>query len=280
MAEDTHSNKEAVVQPDNTEAKINHEQSGNGLQDKTSAESLAGGMVVQPEQKAEKKYLKEYLLEGLFIFIAVMLGFFADNLREHFAELNTTHDYLDSYQQELEGNKRTIQSYDSLFSAAMIAEDSMVMLFYNKKENDNLETTGRLLSRARRLYPYSFDDAAYRQLVNAGGLKYIHKPELKEAMSFYAGLIQRFQEFNRIKYADRSAYLPELNALDDLHDFVSNEHIPKMDPYPPLTERERRFIVSFYRQYYLQFSSSRKSLAALKKSNEQLSQMVQQELDK
>ena len=280
MAENTHPNNESVVQPDSTDGKIKNGQRDMSPQEKTPAKLQVEGTAVQPEPKAEKKYFKEYLLEGLLIFIAVTLGFFADSLREYFAELNTTHDYLDSYKQELEGHKKTIKLYDSLFSIAVIAQDSMAMLFYNKKENDNLETTGRLLIKARRLFPYSFDDAAYRQLVNAGGLKYIHKPELKEAMSLYAGLIQRFQEFNQIKYADRTAYLPELNALDDLHDWHGSENIPKMDPYPTLTVKERRFIVSFYKQYYLQFYSNRIMLAKLNMSNAQLMKMVQQELDK
>src|SRR5215510_3739153 len=36
--------------------------------------------------KVEKKKFKEYLLEGLMIFIAVTLGFFAENIREHLAD--------------------------------------------------------------------------------------------------------------------------------------------------------------------------------------------------
>jgi hypothetical protein len=280
LAENTHSAKEPVVQNDITEGKIKNEQSGISPQEKEPAKLQGEGTALKPDPKSEKKHFKEYLLEGLLIFIAVTLGFFADSLREHFAELNTTHDYLESYKLELEGHKNTIQRYDSLFSIAVKAQDSMAMLFYNKKENENMETTGRLLIAARRLFPYSFDDAAYRQLVNAGGLKYIHKPELKEAMSLYAGLIQRFVEFNQIKYADRTAYLPELNALDDLHDWHGSENIPKMDPYPTLTVKERRFIVSFYKQYYLQFYSNRRMLATLKNSNEQLTKMVKQELDK
>jgi hypothetical protein len=34
----------------------------------------------------EKKKFKEYFLEFLMIFLAVTLGFFAENVREHFDE--------------------------------------------------------------------------------------------------------------------------------------------------------------------------------------------------
>lgn len=40
---------------------------------------------VHHHPKVEKKKVKEYLMEGLFIFIAVSLGFIADNIREHFS---------------------------------------------------------------------------------------------------------------------------------------------------------------------------------------------------
>lgn len=43
-------------------------------------------MEVHHHPDIEKKGLKEYLLEGLMIFLAVTLGFFAENFREHFAE--------------------------------------------------------------------------------------------------------------------------------------------------------------------------------------------------
>ncbi len=43
-------------------------------------------MEVHHHPEVEKKGIKEYLLEGLMIFIAVMMGFFAESLREHIAD--------------------------------------------------------------------------------------------------------------------------------------------------------------------------------------------------
>jgi hypothetical protein len=41
-------------------------------------------MEVHHHPDVEKKSFKEYLLEGLMIFIAVSLGFFAEQIREGF----------------------------------------------------------------------------------------------------------------------------------------------------------------------------------------------------
>jgi hypothetical protein len=41
-------------------------------------------MEVHHHPDVEKKGFKEYLLEGLMIFLAVTMGFFAENIREHY----------------------------------------------------------------------------------------------------------------------------------------------------------------------------------------------------
>jgi hypothetical protein len=40
-------------------------------------------MEVHHHPEVEKKGFKEYILEGLMIFIAVMMGFFAESIREN-----------------------------------------------------------------------------------------------------------------------------------------------------------------------------------------------------
>ena len=49
----------------------------------------------------EKKSFKEYLLEGLMIFLAVAMGFFAENIREHLAEQEKGKQYINSFYQDL-----------------------------------------------------------------------------------------------------------------------------------------------------------------------------------
>ncbi len=41
-----------------------------------------------PQVTHKEKPWKEYLLEGLMIFLAVSLGFIAENIREHLSEQN------------------------------------------------------------------------------------------------------------------------------------------------------------------------------------------------
>src|SRR5437763_1768379 len=53
-------------------------------------------MEVHHHPKVEKKNFKEYFLEGLMIFLAVTLGFFAECLREHIIDKSKEQEYISS----------------------------------------------------------------------------------------------------------------------------------------------------------------------------------------
>jgi hypothetical protein len=54
-------------------------------------------MEVHHHPKVEKKNFKEYFFEGLMIFLAVMLGFFAESLREHISDKSKEREYISSF---------------------------------------------------------------------------------------------------------------------------------------------------------------------------------------
>ena len=58
-------------------------------------------MEVHHHPHVEKKNFKEYFLEFLMIFLAVTMGFIAENIREHYTEKNDAREYLESYRDEL-----------------------------------------------------------------------------------------------------------------------------------------------------------------------------------
>ena len=52
-------------------------------------------MEVHHHPRVEKKNFKEYVLEFLMIFLAVTLGFFAENIREHFVNSEKEKNYME-----------------------------------------------------------------------------------------------------------------------------------------------------------------------------------------
>ncbi len=96
-------------------------------------------MEVHHHPHVEKKNFKEYFLEFLMIFLAVTLGFFAENLREHFERKKNAKEYLEAFENELKQNEASIQIYDSIYTLILPMQDSLINIFFEKKENDDLK---------------------------------------------------------------------------------------------------------------------------------------------
>jgi hypothetical protein len=120
-------------------------------------------MEVHHHPHIEKKNFKEYFLEFLMIFLAVTMGFFAENIREYFAEKKTVKEYLENFQDELKQNEASIHYYDSIFTLILPTEDSIVDIFFKKKENEDLKKLSGLNNRSRRVINVPFQTSAYTQ---------------------------------------------------------------------------------------------------------------------
>src|SRR5215831_3659080 len=70
-------------------------------------------MEVHHHPKVEKKKFKEYFLEFLMIFLAVTLGFFAENIREHQVEATREVKYIKSLTEDLDDD---VQNLDSMIA--------------------------------------------------------------------------------------------------------------------------------------------------------------------
>src|ERR1700733_12208285 len=98
-----------------------------------------------PELRQKEKPWKEYLLEGLMIFVAVTLGFFAESLREHITDRDKEKEYIVSLIQNLKEDTTTInivisenqRKLDKLtelmkMSQQDISSPAIRRIFYNK----------------------------------------------------------------------------------------------------------------------------------------------------
>src|SRR5215813_973812 len=88
-------------------------------------------MEVHHHPKIEKKKFKEYVFEGLMIFLAVMLGFFAESLREHISDQSKERDYISSLKQDLVADTININSFISGFTSRILIFDTLIHLLQN-----------------------------------------------------------------------------------------------------------------------------------------------------
>ena len=237
---------------------------------------------VDPDSHREKKF-KEYFLEFLMIFLAVTLGFFAENVREHFDEKKTAKQYLENFRQELLHNKTLYQYYDSLFALRIPATDTLMKIFINKKENDDLTKTARFIVDTRRVFSSTISKAAYDQMVNSGGLKYIDDAEFRDSMTVYEALIQRFEKYNEIIDDYRSDAFPNVSSIEPLYSMtplLTGDTNVAPAPFRELTLKERTEILNFYNIYFARYITDKNFARRLNKTNDELIKMLDIMLNK
>jgi len=242
-------------------------------------------MEVHHHPHVEKKNFKEYFLEFLMIFLAVTLGFFAENVREHFDEEKTTKQYLEDFRQELLQNKDLYRRYDSFFAQKIPATDSLIKIFINNKENDDLSTTARLISFTRQVFVSTISKAAYDQMVNSGGLKYIRNAAFRDSLTIYEGGIYDFDKYNEIVDDYRSDAFPDVSSLEPLYSMLRMLPIPgyknlPIAPFAKLTEKERTEILNFYNIYLIRYISDKIIAHRLNTMNDELIKMLDTMLNK
>jgi len=214
------------------------------------------------------------------IFLAVTLGFIAENIREHFAEEKITQQYLESLQVELNHNKTVFRAADSLYKTRLPIEDSIVKIFLAKKENANLFRMARLIHTSRSQCMPPIEISAYNQLVNSGGLKYIDN-KLKDSLSKYASLVEGFKSYNTAVNNYMLSAFPNITGIEDLSDYIHDEdsnHVFAMSPYPELTEKERREITNYYVFHYERTNGNCKNIDDLITAQIPLHKMIQKEI--
>ena len=83
-----------------------------------------------PQLEHKPKPWKEYLLEGLMIFVAVLMGFIAENIRESITEHKRASEFAQSYYADIRKDTSLINKAIGLSKHKMAAMDSMVAVLY------------------------------------------------------------------------------------------------------------------------------------------------------
>jgi hypothetical protein len=134
-------------------------------------------MEVHAHTHTERKKWTHYLWEFLMLFLAVTLGFFVENQREHYIEAKRERQYIQSFYEDLTADERDLQSNINFLRAQARQADSLHALMKNitTKQPANLVymyLRGVVRGTAGLLYP---NDKTIVQLRNAGGMRLIKK---------------------------------------------------------------------------------------------------------
>ena len=143
-----------------------------------------------------KKGFKEYFLEFLMIFLAVTLGFFAENIREKITEHKRAKIYAGTMVNDLRTDTSALKAYINYWNYASNNVDTLFQLL--SKDEPSQIPSGKL-------YWYGLfggaptifisNDATFQEMKSAGALSYFNN-NLAEKMTQYDQLTRRMRVYD------------------------------------------------------------------------------------
>ncbi len=173
----------------------------------------------------EKKRLKEYFLEFLMIFLAVTMGFIAENLREHFSDNSKEREYITGMIKNLEVDTVQIKNVIALTWQQIDGLDSLRKVSKDKLSQIKIQDSLFLFTSKYLFYANNFknDDITLSQLRNAGGYRLIRNADVLDSVAVYESRIHDLtDEFNDMftsleKARDNANLVFDLNAGQNFH---------------------------------------------------------------
>jgi len=153
-------------------------------------------MEVHHHSHKPKKW-KEYITEFLMLFLAVTLGFFAENQREHLIEGNREKQYMQSLYEDLRKDTTILKNlvkYDTIQNGKL--DTTNQLLIENKWDANKIKLLYRLNLKTAGTIRYNLSERTSAQLKNAGGMRLVENQELSNKISEYWVKSENLKEYN------------------------------------------------------------------------------------
>src|SRR5205809_3013266 len=136
-------------------------------------------MEVHHHPHVEKKNFKEYFLEFLMIFLAVTLGFFAENVREHIADDEKGKQYIQSLYNDMGQDSINLKTVIAFTGRQIKMFDSLISLIHHPlPDSNNINQLYFFARLATRIFDFEPTDRTILQLNNSGNFRLIRNTSL------------------------------------------------------------------------------------------------------
>jgi hypothetical protein len=172
---------------------------------KSDIKNLESEMEVHHHPEVEKKGLKEYLLEGLMIFLAVFMGFIAENLREDYTEHKKAQEYAITMAADLISDTSQLKNYLGYYKLAKRNTDTLMKLMANT--DIKKVSTGKLYLYglwAGGQIIFKSNDATFQQMKSTGALQFFKRRIAREAGEYdrWCRYMQSLDEMDEAIYVE------------------------------------------------------------------------------
>jgi hypothetical protein len=162
-------------------------------------------MEVHHHPHVEKKNFKEYFLEFLMIFLAVTMGFIAENIREDITDHQRAKTFTESMIEDLKADTTQLVTYNWYYTYAAGKIDTLLNLL-SSKDIDKIPSG--------KLYWYGLfcgahgsfvpNDATFQQMKNSGAIELFKTQTAIDVEKYdrFCRLLQRIEQMNDNIYTE------------------------------------------------------------------------------
>jgi hypothetical protein len=238
-----------------------------------------------PHHVTHKKKWPEYLLEFFMLFLAVFLGFVAENIRERQVEKHREIEFIKSLDADLGDDVKSLDAMIAFEHGSITKLDTLIYLLNDpalaKQNGDELYYVARVGPRA---YPFANNSRTFDQLKNSGGFLLIRNAKASNnIMNYYNQFFSvrllednYNHEFDDYKRVAAKIFNPGIlrKQENDASEIMRSNDNPQLITYDANMLKELGF-------HTLQMNGSRRSklsmLEALKKTAVDLKSYLQKE---
>ncbi len=139
-----------------------------------------------PHHVMHKKKWNEYLLEFFMLFLAVFLGFIAENIREKNVEHHREKEYMQSLVKDIQRDTAMLALTLTKVEKNLSYSDSLLHIIYNELYDPvSINKMYSLYSKVFRIPYLQYVDRTSSQLRNAGGMRLIRNQQVVDSITYY-----------------------------------------------------------------------------------------------
>jgi len=151
-----------------------------------------------PHTHTERKKWHHYFWEFFMLFLAVTLGFFVENQREHYVEHQREKQYIRSMVEDLKSDTVQINGIINTENNYILFTDSLLAELLNENIKTNSNKAYQLWENARGFPDFFQNDRTIQQLKNSGGLRLIRNTQVSDSNMAYDNLVRRFSSLQQL----------------------------------------------------------------------------------
>jgi hypothetical protein len=169
-----------------------------------------------PDLHHKRKKFKEYFSEFLMIFLAVTLGFFAEQVRESVAEHSRETEFMKSMLEDLKTDTADINLFYTRSNIIVDQIDSLMHLIKNPNRNSygqRIYYFARVITTS--LGRFILHDRTYEEMKSSGSLRLVNDNVLSDSVSKYYATQNNFKEQAELQISKMITYQDFVTRLFD-----------------------------------------------------------------